>query len=111
MSKSPDSIGRLRHRITVEAPLRVPDGAGGVDETWIVVASLWAAVADRGGGERFAADAIEGRTTHEVTLRPHEDLVPANRIRFGPRILQILHVRDADATGTRRVCLCEERSL
>jgi SPP1 family predicted phage head-tail adaptor len=106
-----DRVGRLRHRVTLEAPLRLPDGAGGVEETWIAIATLWAAIVDRGGSERFAADAIKARTTHAIVLRPHDDLVPHNRLRSGPRVFHILSVGDADERGTRRLCLCEERDL
>jgi SPP1 family predicted phage head-tail adaptor len=105
------SIGQMRHRIVVEAPLRVPDGAGGVIETWTAVATLWARIADRTGSEAFAADGISGRLTHEITLRPHADLVPRHRIRLAARIFHILAVRTLGEALDRVTCLCEERGL
>lgn len=105
------TIGNLRHRITLEAPLRVPDGAGGVIETWSLVASLWARIADRAGSETFSADGIAGTLTHEITMRPHPDLVPRNRIRLGTRTFHILAVRTLGEPTSRITCLCEERNL
>lgn len=49
--------GELRHRLTLEAPVETPDGAGGVTRSFATVATLWAAVTPvsmRGGVE--AAD-------------------------------------------------------
>lgn len=108
----PDTtIGTLRHRVTVEAPLRVPDGAGGVIETWTTVATLWARIADHGGAEAFTADGISGRLTHQITLRPHPDLVPRNRIRSVSRTYHILAVRELGEPTSRLTCLCEARDL
>ena len=37
-------IGDLRHRLVLEQSVRQDDGAGGADETWVVVEELWAAL-------------------------------------------------------------------
>lgn len=108
---SDTTIGRMRHRIMVEAPLRVPDGSGGVIESWTEVAALWARIIDRAGTEAFSADGISGTLTHEVTLRPHPDLVPRNRIRLVNRSFHILSVRTLGEPADRVTCLCEERGL
>ena len=34
--------GRLRHRVTLEAPVETDDGAGGVILNWSAILSLWA---------------------------------------------------------------------
>ena len=108
---SDTTIGAMRHRVILEAPLRVPDGAGGVIETWSEVATLWARIADRSGSESFSADGISGRLTHEITLRPHPDLVPRNRMRTMTRTYHILAVRTLGEPTSRLTCLCEERDL
>lgn len=108
---SDTNIGRMRDRVVLEAPLRVPDGAGGVIESWIEVAVLWARIIDRAGAEVFAADGISGTLTHDIVLRPHPDLVPRNRITSVNRVYHILAVRRSDEPANRVTCLCEERSL
>lgn len=105
------TIGRMRHRIIVEAPLRVPDGSGGAIESWNEVAVLWARFIVRGGFEAFAADGISGTLTHDVILRPHPDLVPRNRIVLINRAFHILAVRTLGEPPDRVTCLCEERGL
>lgn len=108
---SETSIGAMRHRITVEAPIRVPDGSGGVIESWTPVATLWARIVDRAGNEAFSADGITGRLTHDITLRPHPDLVPRNRIRLAARVFHILAISTSGEPVDRITCLCEERDL
>ena len=39
---SPTSIGALRHRLVLEAVVRMDDGGGGATEVWSPVAEVWA---------------------------------------------------------------------
>ncbi len=105
------TIGQMRHRVVLEAPLRVPDGAGGIIESWTEVAVLWARFIPRSGGEAFSADGISGTLTHDITLRPHPDLVPRNRITLLNKTYHILAVRPPAEPGGRVTCLCEEHGL
>lgn len=105
------TIGQLRHRLTLEAPVRISDGAGGAFETWQSIAELFAAMRAIGGNEAVAHDRVTGRITHEFWLRPRGDLAPGLRIRLGARIFHIHAVLIADEHGRRMRCLCEERDL
>jgi head-tail adaptor len=104
-------IGQLRHRVLLEAALRLPDTGGGATLNWLPVAELWAGIADTSGRETVDAAGIKGRLTHEIILRPHPDLVPAHRFRLGPRVFHILAIRHNTPTSKRVTCLCEERDL
>lgn len=107
---SKPSIGDLRHRLTLEQPIRTDDGGGGAAVTWQTVAELWAAVRPLSGDERLRADAVSGRITHSVAFRYRSGVLPAMRLRDGPRILEIAAVLDAGPCN-RLTCLCEERNL
>ena len=63
------SIGRLRHRLTLEEATRTPDGGGGASEAWATVATVWASITPNGGAETVDADALTGRISHEIVFR------------------------------------------
>lgn len=101
-------IGAFRHRVVLEAPSDLPDGAGGVTRTWVGVVSLSAAIRPVGERERPQFDALQSRVDYEVCVRSGADIAATHRFRFGDRILEIRAVHPADPQGTRLRCLCEE---
>lgn len=104
-------IGELRHRMRLEAVSRTPDGAGGADETWTIVAELWAALKPLSGQEGLEADRIAGHVTHEVVVRYRQGVVPAMRLVHGARAFDIRAVIDIEERRRFLRCLVEERDL
>jgi SPP1 family predicted phage head-tail adaptor len=103
------NIGTLNERLTLEEPIRTPDGGGGAILAWQTVAELWAHVRPISGEERLRHDQLAARLTHEVWLRWRAGVTPAMRFRQDARIYEIVAVLEA----RRRVylqCLCEERA-
>ncbi len=105
------SIGRLRHRLTLEQAARTPDGGGGASETWSTVTSVWASITPTGGTEAVDADALTGRISHEIVCRHRPDIAPAMRLRRGTRVFEIAAVIDVDERRRWLKCLCVERDL
>ena len=103
-------IATLRDRLTLEQPVRTPDGGGGASVAWEPVAELWASVRPLSGDERHSHDQVVGRLTHAVWLRHRLGIVPAMRLRQGVRTYEIVAVLDTPSR-THLKCLCEERSL
>jgi SPP1 family predicted phage head-tail adaptor len=101
----------LRHRLTLEELARVADEGGGFAETWVTVATLSANLRPFAGDERYEADRLAGRVTHEVVLRYRAGVVPAMRFRKGTRIFHIVSVIDVEERKRWLTCLCEEREL
>lgn len=103
--------GDLRHRLALEEPQPVSDGAGGFTESWDTVATVWAALVPSGGVEAVESGRLAGRVTHDVTLRYRVGVTPAMRFRQGTRLFHILSVIDDDERKTWLRCQCEERDL
>ena len=104
------NIGSLRERLTLEQPVRTPDGGGGASVTWQPVTELWAHVRPISGDERLEHDQVAGRLTHQVWIRHRAGVAPAMRFRDSARIYEIVAVLDSPRR-THLKCLCEERSL
>jgi SPP1 family predicted phage head-tail adaptor len=104
-------IAKLRHRLTLEAPIATGDGGGGAVIAWEAVAQIWGAVEAPGGGEDIAADRVSGTRQAVVTIRHRDDVTPAARFRFGSRLLAIRAALDPDGRQRFLRCLCEERDL
>ncbi len=58
------TIGDMRHRLQLEAPLDEADGGGGVMRTWALIAEVWAALKPLSGDEKTEADGVSGRISH-----------------------------------------------
>lgn len=105
-------IGRLRHRITIQARTLSQDAAGAVSPTWADVASVWAEVRTPAGLERLAPEVEQPKAqlTHSVRIRGGQGLAitPAMRVLWGARVLQIVTVTDPDNRGEAQDLLCSE---
>ena len=101
-------IGKLRHRLTLEAPTRTADGAGGARRGWRQVAKLWGSMRDISGSETEYAKAPSAAKKTEIIIRFREDITPDMRFLYGTRQLNITAI--LDQRGNRRflTCICEE---
>jgi SPP1 family predicted phage head-tail adaptor len=105
------TIGRLRHRLALEAANRTPDGGGGASESWTTVADVWAVIAPTGGTEVADFDALTGRVSHKIVFRYRTGVAPAMRLRNSTRLFEIAAVIDIDERRRWLKCLCVERDL
>lgn len=103
------SIGELRHRLALEAPLTTPDGGGGVARTWALVAEVWGAIRPVSGGETFEADGLHGRVSHEIWIRHRTGVRPEMRFALGTRRFEVRAVIDWAERHRFLRCLVEER--
>lgn len=104
-------IGSLRHRITIEYPVRASDGGGGALVAWMPLGPAWAAITPSTGAESIGAEAIAGHISHEIVMRHRNDIAPAMRIRLGPRTFEILAAIDVDERRRMLRCFAREERL
>lgn len=104
-------IGALRHRVLLEAPVRVADGGGGATVTWTPVAEIWAGIEPITGGEGVLGEGLAGRVSHEIAVRHRSGVGPHMRFRFGARIFEIKAVLDVDERRRMLRCQCREEPL
>lgn len=98
------AVGRLRRRLTLEAPVAAPDELGGATQLFEPVAAFWAQLEWLAGTEQWWQGRPEQVATHRVTLRWRGDLDAGKRLRDGSRIFEIRTVADPD--GARRCLVC-----
>jgi SPP1 family predicted phage head-tail adaptor len=101
--------GRLRHRLTLEAPVDTPDDAGGVVRSYATAATVWAAIAPLIPRAAVDADGLAATLTHRITIRAGVSVTTRHRFVLGTRVLRILTVRDPDESGRFLEIAAEER--
>ena len=103
----------LNRRLVLEAPERVPDGAGGYVDGWITLGTLWAEVVARTGREKQGEAVPVSNVGYRITVRgapvgATNRPLPDQRFREGTRVFRILAVAEHDHDGRFLTCFAEE---
>ncbi|MBY6120121.1 head-tail adaptor protein [Mameliella alba] len=104
---------RVNRRLVLEAPQRVGDGAGGFEETWTALGTLWAEVSPRTGrlarGETGEISIGGFKITVRGAPQGHSDRPgPGQRFRMGTRLFRIESVTEQEPSGLYLICECQE---
>ena len=103
----------LNRQLVLEAPGRVADGAGGFDQAWVVLGTIWAEVVARTGREVTEGSVQMSSTSYRITVRaapfgaPSRP-APEQRLRDGTRVFRIEAVADRDPAGRYLTCYATE---
>jgi len=105
----------LNRRLLLEAPVRVPDGAGGFVQSWVVLGVLWGAVNAQTGREAAGQGAALSRLTLRIILRAAPKGAPSRpeagqRLRDGSRIYALSAVAEADTAARYLICHATEEA-
>lgn len=105
----------LTKSLVLEAPLRVPDGAGGFVHDWQVLGVFWAELKTGSGRETAAFAATVSRVPYRITVRASPYGSPSRpvagqRFRAGDRIWKINAVADKDAHAQYLTCYAQEET-
>ncbi len=98
--------GSLKHRITIQRPVKERDTDGAEIVIWSDLATVWAAVEPQNGSERHIQDSdqlLASRLT-KFTIRAHNGLDATMRIIFGSQVFDIQQIINV-ATGNREMWL------
>ena len=103
----------LNRKLVLEAPLRVPDGAGGFTTTWDAKGTLWAEIKPGTGREKAAEVMTVATIPFRITVRAAPEgaasrPAPDQRFRAGNRVFKIKAVTEADPAQRYLVCFAEE---
>jgi SPP1 family predicted phage head-tail adaptor len=103
----------LNRKLTLENPVRTPDGAGGFVQTWEAMGEVWAEITPGSGRERAAGFATVSSIAFRITVRAAPDGAPSRpkpdqRFKSGSRQFRILAVTEADAGAHYLTCFSQE---
>jgi SPP1 family predicted phage head-tail adaptor len=110
MSPTNTTVGALRRRVIVQAPLPQPDDAGGATTVWTTVAAVFARITWVSGLERWRAGRFEQAARIEAEMRWRDGINAGMRLTDGARHYEIVSAGDPDGRRARLICLCEEIS-
>lgn len=82
-------IGKLRHKVTIEHLVKVPDGLGGWTDSWVDFVRVSASVEPINGREFFEAHQTQSDVTHKIRIRYKAGVTSAMRVNFKGRIFAI----------------------
>ncbi|MBH3202572.1 phage head closure protein [Serratia marcescens] len=102
--------GKLRHRITLQKPVKVQDTTSGeMIDTWQDVSNLWAEVSPLSAREFVSAQAMQNAVTTRITVRYRQDIEPKYRILFRGKIFNIEGILSDPKSGLEYLTLpCSE---
>lgn len=105
---------QLTRRITLEDPQTTSDGAGGSQESWQVLGTMWADMRAGTGTMTGGATVDLSRVRWRVVVRAAPEGSPrrprpGQRFREGARVFPIIAVAERDPTGRYLTCFAEER--
>ncbi len=103
----------LNRKLVLEAPERLPDGAGGFTTSWVARGEVWAEVRPGTGREKALEFMTVATIPFRITLRAAPEGAPSRptpeqRFRSGARIFRILAVTEADAGARYLTCFAQE---
>ena len=102
-------IGNMRHRITFEKKVPVPDGYKGNAITWQPVCVVWAEVEPLSGRERFYANQIQTEVTHKIGIRYNGSITTEMRILHKGRAFDIESIIDIKEAQEFQTILAREQ--
>lgn len=107
------SAPRLDRQMVLEAPVQVPDGAGGFQLNWVVLGVLWAELRAGTGREAAGEEVRLAQVPYRITVRgapvgSEARPKPEQRMRDGARVFTLLAVTESDPSGRYLTCFARE---
>ncbi|WP_342358532.1 phage head closure protein [Terrarubrum flagellatum] len=101
-------VGAMRHRVAIEAPVDIADGAGGLTRSYETIDTVWAAIETLEADAALTDNRAGARFSYRITMRWRADIDNSRRLRFEDRVFVIRAVSDADGKRRRLSVLADE---
>jgi len=109
--RSAPALGSLRERVELQTKTQTIDGAGGHQNTFVSLATVWARVSSDAGSITALDDARTARISHTVVVRFRSDLQPGDRIIYRTEPLEIISAEDLNGRRAYLSCNCRQTSV
>lgn len=103
--------GRLRHRITLQEPVKSQGSIGQTVNTWQTYAVVWAEVNPSSVREFVSAQAFQNEVTGRITLRYRDDVTAKHRVLYRGQIYNIEGVFTDPNSGLEYITLATSEGL
>ncbi|MFG1478610.1 head-tail adaptor protein [Xanthobacter sp. V4C-4] len=101
-------MASLRHRLTHQTYVDLPDGAGGVARHFLSVDQLWGAIESLSREFGLGEERPRAVQLVRITVRAPNTLAPGDRLLLGARVFHVEAVDDAEGRGRFTRCRCRE---
>lgn len=90
------NIGKLRDRVTIQAPSESRSPSGETTLSWVTVATVWASVDGLSSRDILQAQQANVVATHKIRIRKRSDVTHTHRILWKSVIMEIASVVSRD---------------
>ena len=108
MAKPLLSIGKLRHRITLQNYVASKNSFGEERKVWSDFAKVSASVDPLSGKELFAAQQLHAESTIQIIIRYVGGINTKMRVLFKSKEYDILHISNKEERNVAQYLLCKE---
>lgn len=102
--------GQFKTLLSLQENRPVFDDAGGYQEQWSEIASLWGRVEPQKNGAQSFAQQVLPHVTHLITIRYRGDIATAMRLVRAGRVFTVLGLYDPDESQRYLVCSVREET-
>ena len=105
------SIGRMRHRVTIQKPTATTDTGGGSSISWGLLKEVFADIQPQSGNYGSEHEQEKEKITHKLIMRYRADIGTNYRIKFGTRIFNIHTIINEDERDRFLILQCQEGAV
>ena len=87
---------RLRHRVTIQQPVKTVNARGGRTKSWADVWTVWAGIEPLSAREIEQNHQLEGEAEVRIVMRYRRGITTDMRIKYGDRYFKITGILDPD---------------
>lgn len=103
--------GKLRHRVTLQTPVKVKDTSYGSETvTWSDFATVWASFTVRKANENFQSQQEKSEVIADMTMRYRAGVNSTMRAVYNGQAFEILSVIDTDERHVELALTCRKWS-